>query len=265
MRVDLITLFPEFFEPWLTTGVCSRAIVSQQMQVYRWNPRQFSTGLHQSVDDRPYGGGPGMVMMPTVLAQAVTEVKASCQQAGLLAGPVVLLSPAGRRLDQPWVEAQLGPTAAGQLTLVCCRYEGLDQRFIDRYVDLELSLGDFVLSGGEIPALAVLDALARRLPGVLGDAASAEQDSFMKGLLDHPHYTRPEVFEEIRVPEVLLSGHHGKIADWRLQEAQRLTAARRPDLYAAYLQEKPGSPSTDDAQPSESLPQDLPGSPKQTG
>jgi tRNA (guanine37-N1)-methyltransferase len=236
LRIDLITLFPEFFEPWLTTGVCSRAISSQQMDVHRWNPRQFTTDVHQSVDDRPYGGGPGMVMMPTVLAQAVTAVKASCQQAGLLPGPVVLFSPAGRRLDQAWVERQLGPESSAQFTLICGRYEGLDQRFIDRYVDLELSLGDFVLSGGEIPALAVLDALARRLPGVLGDMASAEQDSFMNGLLDHPHYTRPEIFEEIRVPEVLLSGHHGKISDWRLKQAQQLTAARRPDLYQAYLQ-----------------------------
>lgn len=240
MRIDLITLFPEFFEPWLTTGVCSRAVTRQWLQVERWNPRQFTTDVHQSVDDRPYGGGPGMVMIPTVLAQAVCAVKAGCAQKGQAPGPVVLLSPAGQRLNQRWIEDRLAPQSARQITLVCGRYEGVDQRFIDRYVDEELSLGDFVLSGGEIAALAVLDAFTRRLPGVLGDAASAENDSFMNGLLDCPHYTRPEIFEELAVPEVLLSGHHGKIADWRLQASERLTEARRPDLYEAYLRGQSG-------------------------
>lgn len=235
MRIDLLTLFPGFFDPWLETGVCSRAITQKCMQVHRWNPRSHTHDVHQTVDDRPYGGGPGMVMMPTVLADTLRAVHDHCLAEQVPIGPVVLLSPAGRRLDQAWIERALEEDAPQQMTLVCGRYEGIDQRFVDQFVTEELSLGDFVLSGGEIPALAVLDALARRLPGVLGDAASAEQDSFMHGLLDHPHYTRPEVFEGKRVPEVLLSGHHGKIADWRLEQAQSLTRARRPDLYDAYI------------------------------
>jgi tRNA (guanine37-N1)-methyltransferase len=235
MRVDVVTLFPEFFEPWLRTGVCSRAVVQGTLQVVRWNPRQFAADVHQTVDDRPYGGGPGMVMIPTVLAAAIRAIRQDCASVSVTPGPTVLLSPAGQRLDQAWVEARLSTSAPRQFTLVCGRYEGIDQRFIDRYVDLELSLGDFVLSGGEIPALAVLDAIARRLPGVLGDPASSEQDSFMNGLLDHPHYTRPEVFEDLRVPEVLLSGHHGKIMDWRTSQSRSITQARRPDLHAAVL------------------------------
>ncbi|MFM1859189.1 MAG: hypothetical protein RL133_689 [Pseudomonadota bacterium] len=235
MRIDLITLFPGFFDPWLQTGVCSRAITQDRMQVHRWNPRSYTHDVHQTVDDRPYGGGPGMVMMPNVLADTLRAAQEACRTASVSLGPVILFSPAGRRLDQAWVERTLAPDHPQQMTLICGRYEGIDQRFVDHWVDEELSLGDFVLSGGEIPALAVLDAVARRLPGVLGDAASAEQDSFMNGLLDHPHYTRPEVFEGKRVPEVLLSGHHGKIADWRLSQAQALTQERRPDLFSAYL------------------------------
>jgi tRNA (guanine37-N1)-methyltransferase len=235
VRIDLISLFPGFFDPWLQTGVCSRAITQDRMQVHRWNPRSYTHDVHQTVDDRPYGGGPGMVMLPTVLSDTLRAAQENCQAASVPLGPVVLLSPAGRRLDQAWVERMLAPEQPRQLTLICGRYEGIDQRFVDQWVNEELSLGDFVLSGGEIPALAVLDALARRLPGVLGDADSSEQDSFMNGLLDHPHYTRPEVFGGQRVPEVLLSGHHGKIADWRLAQAQALTQARRPDLYSAYL------------------------------
>ena len=174
-----------------------------------------------------------MVMMAPPLADCVSAIRQALQAAAVPKGPIILMSPAGIPLSQPWVEHQIirerhsGPL---QFTLVCGRYEGIDQRFIDHYVDLEISLGDFVLSGGEIAALALMDALVRRLPGVLNDALSSVSESFMQPQLDHPHFTRPEVFEGSSVPSVLLSGHHGKIADWRAEQSKRLTLSRRPDL-----------------------------------
>jgi tRNA (guanine37-N1)-methyltransferase len=203
------------------------------LELVFWNPRQFTSDVHQTVDDRPYGGGPGMVMLAQPLADCIGAICADLLLKDIQKGPTVLFSPAGQPLTQPLVESMLSQTEkgqAGQFTLVCGRYEGIDQRFIDRYVQIEISLGDFVLSGGEIPAIALLDAFTRRIPGVLGDDASSEQDSFMTGLLDHPHYTRPEVFEGEPVPAVLLSGHHGKIADWRKEVALSLTKSKRPDL-----------------------------------
>ena len=241
IRFDVITLFPELVSAWAAAGVCGRAVSRGLVECHLINPRRFAHDVHQTVDDRPYGGGPGMVMLAEPLQAAVVEAKQAATQSGWIPGAVILFSPAGEVLDQGWVEAALLPirAAAGahdsarcQWTLVCGRYEGVDQRFIDQCVDIEMSLGDFVLSGGEIAAMALIDAMTRRLPGALGDDASSDQDSFINGHLDHPHYTRPEVFGDQGVPDVLLSGHHGKIRDWRAAAAQLLTKARRPDLWS---------------------------------
>ncbi|HWP20516.1 MAG TPA: tRNA (guanosine(37)-N1)-methyltransferase TrmD [Burkholderiaceae bacterium] len=234
MRFDVITLFPELFGPFLTQGVTRRAYESRQVDVRLWPLRDHAEDNYRRVDDRPYGGGPGMVMLVEPLERALTAVRAAREEAAAPAAPVVLFSPAGRRIDQPLLRAWAqGPGAV----LVCGRYEGIDQRFIDRHVDLELSLGDFVLSGGEIPALALLDGIARLQPGVLNDAQSHEQDSFSDGLLDCPHYSRPEVLQTpqgpLAVPPVLLSGHHAQIARWRREQSLLLTARRRPDLIDA--------------------------------
>jgi len=232
MRFDVVTLFPDLFGPHLTQGVTRRAFESGQVEVRLWPLREHADDNYRRVDDRPYGGGPGMVMLAEPLERALAAVRAS--RADAVAAPLVHFTPTGRRIDQALVaEFAAGPGAI----LLCGRYEGIDQRFLDRHVDLELSLGDFVLSGGELPALALLDALARLQPGVLGDAQSHEQDSFSDGLLDCPHYSRPEVLGEgadaLPVPPVLLSGHHAEIARWRRERSLELTARRRPDLIAA--------------------------------
>ncbi|MBV8605128.1 MAG: tRNA (guanosine(37)-N1)-methyltransferase TrmD [Pelomonas sp.] len=227
MRFDLITLFPELFVPFATSGVTRRAFDSGQVELRFWNPREHAEGNYRRVDDRPFGGGPGMVMLAEPLTRALEAAKVDRGEAS---PAVIHFSPTGRRIDQALVqELAQGP---GGL-LLCGRYEGIDQRFLDRHVTLELSLGDFVLSGGELPALALLDAIARLQPGVLGDAASHEQDSFSDGLLDCPHYSRPEVFDGESVPAPLLSGHHAQIARWRRERSLELTARRRPDLIAA--------------------------------
>ena len=243
MRFDVITLFPELFAAPATVGVTRRAFTAGDdgvapVELSLWNLRDFADDAYRRVDDRPYGGGPGMVMLAEPLQRAVAAVRrARVEALGSSAAPVILLSPAGVPLDQARVEAlAAGPGAV----LVCGRYEGVDQRFIDRHVDLELSLGDFVLSGGELPALVLLDAVARLQPGVLGQAESHRQDSFSAGLLDWPHYSRPERLSgdpagttaSDDVPGVLLSGHHADIARWRRQRALILTARRRPDLIA---------------------------------
>lgn len=228
MRFDVVTLFPELFAPFLTSGITRRAFESAQVDVQCTNPRDFASGNYRRVDDRPFGGGPGMVMMAEPLAQALAHIRAQRAEAG----PVVLFSPIGQVMDHRMVgEFSSGPGAI----LLCGRYEGLDQRFIDAHVDQQVSLGDFVLSGGEIAAIALLDAVARLQPGVLSDPDSHHQDSFnpaLDGLLDCPHYTRPEAWAGQPVPDVLLSGHHVNIARWRREQSLRLTARHRPDLLA---------------------------------
>jgi tRNA (guanine37-N1)-methyltransferase len=228
MRFDVITLFPELFEPFLKLGVTRRAYESKQVDVHLWPLRDFGEGAHQRVDDRPFGGGPGMVLLAEPLQRVLSVVKADRGEA---APAVIHFTPTGRRIDQPLIrEIAAGPGAV----LLCGRYEGIDQRFLDRHVTQELSLGDFVLSGGELPALALFDAVARLQPGVLGDEQSAEQDSFGDdGLLDCPHYSRPEVFDGQAVPAVLMSGHHAQIERWRRERSLELSAHRRPELIAA--------------------------------
>jgi tRNA (guanine37-N1)-methyltransferase len=229
MRFDVITLFPELFAPFLASGVTRRAFETGQVEVVLWNPRDFAEGNYRRIDDRPFGGGPGMVMM--------AEPLSACLDAALAARgaavPVILFSPIGEALRHEAVEHW----AAGEgAVLVCGRYEGIDQRFIDARVTHQLSLGDFVLSGGEVPAMALLDAVARLQPGVLGDEASHIQDSFnpaLDGLLDCPHYTRPEQWRGQGVPPVLLSGHHEQIERWRRDQRLAITAQKRPELVEA--------------------------------
>jgi tRNA (guanine37-N1)-methyltransferase len=229
MRFDVVTLFPELFAPFLTAGVTRRAFETKAVDVRLWNLRDFAEGNYRRVDDRPFGGGPGMVMMPAPLARCLAAVKAERADTA----PVVLFSPIGERLAHAGVERW---SASAGAVLLCGRYEGIDQRFIDTHVDVQLSLGDFVLSGGEIPAMALLDAVARLQPGVLNDAGSHQEDSFnpaLDGLLDCPHYTRPEEWEGLRVPAELLSGHHAQIDAWRRRQRLALTARHRPELIAA--------------------------------
>jgi tRNA (guanine37-N1)-methyltransferase len=231
MRFDVVTLFPELFAPFLAAGVTRRAFETKLVDVRLWNLRDFAEGNYRRVDDRPFGGGPGMVMLAEPLARCLEAVRTD-RGAGD-AAPVMLFSPAGDRLDHAGVERW---SAGAGAILVCGRYEGIDQRFIDRHVDVQLSLGDFVLSGGEIPAMALLDAVARLQPGVLNDAGSHQEDSFnpaLDGLLDCPHYTRPEHWRGESVPPELLSGHHAQIERWRRERRLALTARRRPDLVTA--------------------------------
>ena len=226
MRFDVVTLFPEIFTPFLAVGITRRAFDAKQVDVQFSNPRDFATGNYRRVDDRPFGGGPGMVMLAEPLAKTIDNIRAQRQDHV----PVVLFSPIGKRLDHAAVERWAKSDGA---VLVCGRYEGLDQRFIDAYVDEQISLGDFVLSGGEVAAMALLDAVARLQPGVLSDQESHQLDSFnpaLDGLLDCPHYTRPEELNGHAVPPVLLSGHHGQIERWRRDQRLLLTALHRPDL-----------------------------------
>lgn len=227
MRFDVVTLFPEMFSALTQWGVTGRACTESLVDIHLWNPRDVCTDARKTVDDRAYGGGPGMVMMAKPLEDTVTQIQSAHQRAGIESGPVCLLAPQGERFSQKKAAEILN---LGNLTLICGRYEAIDQRFIERKVDFQLSMGDFVLSGGEIPAMAVMDAVIRLIPGALGDSESAAQDSFINGLLDYPHYTRPEVYENLSVPDVLLGGHHAKIADWRRQKSLELTFRLRPDL-----------------------------------
>jgi len=227
MRFDVVTLFPEMFSALTQWGITGRACEKSLTSVHLWNPRDFCSDVRKTVDDRAYGGGPGMVMMAKPLEDTIAQVKAAHHTAGLKSGPVCLLAPQGERFSQKIAENILNE---GNISFICGRYEAIDQRFIDRNIDLQLSIGDFVLSGGEIPAMAIMDAVIRLIPGALGDGESAAQDSFMNGLLDYPHYTRPEIYENLSVPDVLLGGHHAKIADWRRQKSLELTFRLRPDL-----------------------------------
>jgi len=233
MRFDVITLFPELFAAHFTHGVTRRAFESEQVDVHLWPLRDFGDPPHARVDDRPYGGGPGMVLLVEPLERALAAVRAARGEE--VPAPLVNFSPAGTPLRQDRVA---GFAAGAGAVLLCARYEGVDQRFIDAHVDVELSVGDYVLSGGELPALLLLDAVARLQPGVLGDARSHEQDSFSQGLLDCPHFSRPEQLEGAAhaghdIPAVLLSGNHAAIDRWRRERSLALTAARRPDLLAA--------------------------------
>ena len=230
MRFDVITLFPELFAPFKSAGINRRAFESGAVELNLWQLRDYAEGTYRRVDVRPFGGGPGMVMLIKPLEDTLAAIRNSHHKAQISSGPVCLLSPQGKVFSQKLATDML---KYSNLTLICGRYEAVDQRFIDRNIDFELSIGDFVLSGGEIPAMAIMDAMIRLIPGVLGDENSALQDSFVNGLLDHPHYTRPEIYENLCVPDVLLGGHHAKILDWRRQRSLELTLKRRPDLIEA--------------------------------
>ncbi|HEY7774679.1 MAG TPA: tRNA (guanosine(37)-N1)-methyltransferase TrmD [Marinagarivorans sp.] len=227
LHIGIVTLFPEMFRAITDYGVTRRAVSDGIVDVRFFNPRDYTTDKHRTVDDRPYGGGPGMVMRVEPLLKAVTAAKEWQHEVAGCAGQVVYMSPQGQRLNQAGVK-----TLSDQrnLILVAGRYEGVDERFIQTCVDQEWSIGDYVVSGGELPAMVLLDAVMRMLPGVLGDASSASQDSFEYGLLDCPHYTRPEAFNGMGVPEALMSGDHQRIAQWRLTQSLGRTQARRPDL-----------------------------------
>jgi len=232
MRVqfDVVTLFPAMFEAVTREGITGRAHQDGLWHLKAWNPRDYADNAYRTVDDRPYGGGPGMLMIPKPLEAAIGAARAGQIAAGL-APLVIHLSPQGRRLDHAGVMSLRDEMQGGRgAVLLCGRYEGIDERVLVRQVDREVSIGDYVLSGGELPAMVLIDALVRQLPGVLNDESSALEESFADGLLDCPHYTRPEEYAGMRVPEVLLSGDHKRIARWRLKQAIRRTMARRPDL-----------------------------------
>lgn len=227
LRFDAITLFPEMFTAVTAAGITRRALERGLWSLSCWNPRDATTDNHRTVDDRPYGGGPGMVMLPGPLEKTIAAAKAARGGGAQVATKVIYLSPQGA----PLTHARVLELSAGDgAILLCGRYEGVDERLIERCVDEEISLGDFVLSGGEVPAMALIDACVRQLPGALNDDASAVEDSFVKGLLDCPHYTRPEEYEGMRVPEVLTSGNHEQIRRWRLKQALGRTWLRRPQM-----------------------------------
>ena len=223
MWLGVVTLFPEMFRAVTDFGVTGRAVSKGLLELQTWNPRDFTHDKHKTVDDRPYGGGPGMLMMVQPLRDAIHAAKAAAGKDA----KVIYLSPQGRKLTQQGVE-ELAQSSS--LVLVCGRYEGVDERIIQTEVDEEWSIGDYVLSGGELPAMALIDSVSRLVPGVLGKQASAEQDSFSDGLLDCPHYTRPESLDGLDVPAVLLSGNHEHIRRWRLQQSLGRTLLRRPEL-----------------------------------
>ncbi len=230
IRFDCITIFPQMFVAVTQSGITRRALEERRWELQVWNPRDFAENSSGRVDDRPFGGGPGMVMQPGPLEKAIVAAKLQQREAGLARSLVIYLSPQGAPLTHE--RAMRLATGDEGLILLCGRYEGIDERLIERCVDEEISIGDFVLSGGELPAMVLIDAVVRQLPGVLGDSASAVEDSFVGGLLDCPHYTRPEVYEGEAVPEVLMSGDHKSIRRWRLKQSLARTRKRRPDLLA---------------------------------
>lgn len=227
LTVGVVTLFPEMFSAITESGVTRRAVTEGLLSVATWNPRDYTEDKHRTVDDRPYGGGPGMLMMVAPLRAAIADAKKAIAATSGSIPKVIYLSPQGRKLDHQGV-AELSQHTS--YVLVAGRYEGIDERVIETDIDEEWSIGDFVLSGGELPAMVLIDTLARQVPGVLGHASSAAEDSFAAGLLDCPHYTRPEVLDGKRVPPVLLSGHHEDIRRWRLQQSLLRTQQRRPEL-----------------------------------
>ena len=224
MRFDLVTFFPELFAPFLTSGITRRAFESGQVDVRLNNPRDFSEGNYKRADDRPYGGGPGMVMKIEPIDLALSEIRSPASQ-------VILLTPQGRKFSDSIARELAKET---DLIFLCGHYEGIDQRVADHLVDDEISIGDYVLTSGVLPALVVTDAVVRLIPGVLGDEESAQQDSFSAGILDHPHYTRPAEYKGWKVPEILLGGNHAAIEKWRREIALEATRKRRPDLLAGY-------------------------------
>jgi tRNA (guanine37-N1)-methyltransferase len=226
MRFDVITLFPELVQAVIASGIVGRAAKANLIDLHCWNPRDYTTDVHRTVDDRPYGGGPGMVMKPDCLVTAIKEVRAVNAREDR-ATKVIYLSPQGKTIHQAAIKKM--STEQG-LILLCGRYEGIDERILEMEVDEEWSLGDYVLSGGELGAMVLIDGITRLLPDVLGHKDSAEQDSFSDGLLDCPHYTRPEVFSGKEIPAVLKSGNHQRIASWRRQQALGRTQQRRPEL-----------------------------------
>ncbi len=221
-KIGVISVFPEMFSAMTVFGVSSRALEQNIYSMDYWNPRDFTEDVHRTIDDRPYGGGPGMVMMAEPLFQSLNVAKQSMPEA-----KVVAMSPQGLRLDQALTTELVQQT---ELIILCGRYEGIDERLMDSVVDYEVSIGDYVLSGGELAAMVLIDTMVRTLPGALGNDDSANEDSFQAGLLDYPHYTRPESWQNESVPEVLLSGNHEKIKRWRLKQALGRTWLRRPDL-----------------------------------
>lgn len=227
MFFAVITLFPEMFEAITAYGISGRAAKRELIQVHCINPRDFATGNYRRVDERPCGGGPGMVMMAEPLAQAIQHAQQLAADAGYANVPVVYMSPQGKTLNEPAVRQLVNYDG---LIVLCGRYEGVDERLIQRYVDQEWSIGDYVLSGGELPAMVLLDSIIRRLPQVMSDEQSAIQDSFVDGLLDCPQYTKPDHFEGLAVPEVLKSGHHANIEKWRFLQRYQRTLERRPEL-----------------------------------
>ena len=227
MQFDVVTLFPEMFAALTQSGVTRRAFEQNKCGLSLWNPRDFTSDNHRTVDDRPYGGGPGMVMMAKPLEATLNAAKQRQTDAGLPAPRVLFMSPQGKQLTHERVMALKQEPG---LVILCGRYEAVDQRLLDRCVDEEISLGDFVLSGGELPAMALMDAVIRQIPGVLNTDASAVEDSFVNGLLDSPHYTRPDVYEGVGVPPVLMGGNHAEIEKWRRQRMLEATARKRPDL-----------------------------------
>jgi tRNA (guanine37-N1)-methyltransferase len=227
VEFDVITLFPPMFEALTRYGVIGRALEQQRWRLKLWDPRDFTSDSYRTVDDRPYGGGPGMVLLAEPIEAAIAAAKARQQETGIEAARVIYLSPQGERFDH---ERAQEFTREPGLILLAGRYEGVDERLIERAVDEELSIGDYVLSGGELAVMVLIDTIVRQLPGVLGDADSAAQDSYAGGLLDYPHYTRPEVYRGSAAPAVLLSGNHREIERWRLKQSLGRTWARRPEL-----------------------------------
>jgi tRNA (guanine37-N1)-methyltransferase len=227
MHFDVITIFPEMLEALTRHGITRRALEEKLFELKTWDPRDFTTDNYRRVDDRPYGGGPGMVMLAEPLQACIDAAKARQRGAGVERPKVLLMSPQGERLTEALVRQLVQEPG---LVLIAGRYEGVDERLVERSVDREISIGDYVTSGGELPAMVMIDCVVRRLPGSLNDAESAAQDSFSAGLLDWPHYTRPEEWNEARVPEALMSGNHAAIARWRRKQALGRTWDRRPDL-----------------------------------
>ncbi|MGQ5522418.1 tRNA (guanosine(37)-N1)-methyltransferase TrmD [Chitinimonas sp. PSY-7] len=229
MRFDVVTIFPGMFDALADHGVTQRACDQNIFGLRCWNPRDYVIDNYRRVDDRPYGGGPGMVMLPEPLEAAIEAARSSQQSEGVVRPKVVYMSPQGKPLDHA---AVMRLVAEPGLIVIAGRYEGIDERVIARQVDEEISIGDYVLSGGELPAMVLIDSIVRQLPGVLNDAASAQEDSFVDGLLDCPHYTRPEEYRGMAVPDVLMSGNHAHIRRWRLKQALGRTWLRRPELLA---------------------------------